>query len=80
MSGSGSADAEDGGWFVFETFAADGTLAVGVAAGRPDPSQVLVVHEGLSHAAAIEAVAAHARQRQREGRTLASGGSGDDLP
>ncbi len=36
-----------GDWFVFETFAADGSLAVGVAQGHPDPSVVLIVYQGL---------------------------------
>jgi hypothetical protein len=35
--------AVSGDWFVFETFAADGSLAIGMNRGEPDPRLVLVV-------------------------------------
>jgi hypothetical protein len=40
--------ASKGDWFVFETFAADSSLAVGIGQGTPDPTTQLVVYEGLA--------------------------------
>jgi hypothetical protein len=62
--------AAPGDWFVFETFAADGSLAVGVARGAPDPSAVLVVYEGLSEAVAADAAAGLARWHRSQGRRI----------
>lgn len=52
-------------WYVFETFVADGTLAIGVAQGTPDPSTVMIVREGLTRGVAYEA-AAHLAKRHRD--------------
>ena len=60
-----------GDWFVFETFAADGSLAVGIAQGAPDPSLLLVVYEGLSEAAAKAAAQSLARWHRSQGRRIA---------
>ena len=37
-----------GDWFVFETISADGSLAIGIWQGRPDPSRVMIVYENLT--------------------------------
>jgi hypothetical protein len=60
-----------GDWFVFETFAADGSLAIGVAQGIPDPSLVLVVYERLTKAVADAAAQGLARWHHGQGRNIA---------
>ena len=59
-----------GHWFAFETFAADGSLAVGVDRGRPDPSLFLVVYEGLSEGVARAAAEGLARWHRGQGRDI----------
>lgn len=59
-----------GDWYVFETFAADGTRAIGVARGIPDPSICLVVYEGSSQPVAAAAAAGLARWHRDQGRDV----------
>lgn len=54
-------------WHVFETFVADGSLAIGVAQGTPDPSAVMIVREGLTRSAAYEAADRARPRRDRRG-------------
>lgn len=42
-----------GRWHVYETISADGTLAIGIAEGMPDPGIVMVVYENLSRPVAL---------------------------
>ena len=56
-----------GEWFVFETFAADGSLAVGAATGEPDPTAVQVVYAGLTRDVAEAAARGLARWRRDRG-------------
>jgi hypothetical protein len=60
-----------GDWYVFEAFSADGSLAIGVARGTPDPSLVLVIYEGLSEAAAKAAANGLTRWKHSQGRNSA---------
>lgn len=60
--------AEPDNWFVFETFGAGGTLAIGVAQGTPDPSAVMVVRDGLTRTAAYKVAARLAAEYQESGR------------
>jgi hypothetical protein len=60
-----------GDWFVFETFAADGSLAVGIAHGAPDPRQIMVVYESLSKTEAEAAAQGLARWHRAQGRNIA---------
>ena len=60
-----------GDWFVFETVAADGGLAVGLAQGPPDPGLVLVVYRGLTQPVAAAAARGLARWHRRHGRNIA---------
>lgn len=62
--------AVSGDWFVFETFAADGSLAIGMNRGEPDPRLVLVVYEGLSQTVAEAAAYGLARWYHRQGRNI----------
>lgn len=75
-SAGDAADGElrPGDWVVFETFAADGTLAIGVARGEPTPGGPMVVYRGLSEALARIAAAGLAAWHRRRGRVI--GGSG----
>ncbi len=59
-----------GDWFVFETVAADGSLAIGIVEGAPDPSLLLVVYERLSEAVAEEAAQGLARWYRGRGRDI----------
>ncbi|MBA2469586.1 MAG: hypothetical protein H0V37_09300 [Chloroflexia bacterium] len=59
---------EPGDWFVFETFGADGTLAIGVARGMPDPSAVMVVRDGLTRMAARDVAVRLAEEYRSVGR------------
>lgn len=59
-----------GHWYVFEIFAADGGLAVGLGQGTPDPTFVLVVYEGLSRPVAAAAARGLARWHRRRGRDI----------
>lgn len=59
-------------WFVFETLGADGSLAIGVAQGTPDPSAVMVVRDGLTRTAAQEFAARLAAAYWEAGRQLGS--------
>jgi hypothetical protein len=68
------APSEPEDWFVFETFGADGTLAIGVAQGTPDPSAVIVVRDGLTRKAARELAARLAAEYQEAGRLPDSAG------
>ena len=56
--------------FVFETFAADGLLAVGGVRGKPDPRLVLAVYEGLTEPVARAAAAGLARWYRGQGRNI----------
>lgn len=60
-----------GDWFVFETFAANGSLAVGVTKGEPDPAAVLVVYADLPEEVAKAAARGLARWHRRQGRAIA---------
>lgn len=60
-----------GDWYVFETFAADGSLAVGVVRGAPDPAAVLIVHADLPEEIAEAAARGVARWHRRQGRAIA---------
>ncbi|MBA3274482.1 MAG: hypothetical protein H0T72_01715 [Chloroflexia bacterium] len=62
------APSEPEDWFVFETFGADGTLAIGVARGTPDPSAIMVVRDGLTRMVAYEAAARLAAKYRAAGR------------
>lgn len=55
-------------WFVFETLGADGTLAIGVARGTPDPSAVMMVQHGLTRTAADKVAARLAAEYRSAGR------------
>jgi hypothetical protein len=65
-------DTAPGDWFVFETFAADGSLAVGVARGTPDPSLVLTVYRDLPESVARAAARGLARWHRSQGRDIAA--------
>lgn len=43
----------NGTWHVYETISADGTLAVGIAEGKPDRGIVMIVYENLSRPVGI---------------------------
>jgi hypothetical protein len=60
-----------GDWCVFEAFSADGSLAIGVARGTPDPSLVLVIYERLPEAVAKAAANGLQRWKHRQGRNVA---------
>lgn len=60
-----------GNWFVFETFAADGSLAIGIGRGKPDPTMQLVVYEGLSQEVAESAAQGLAQWYRDQGRNIA---------
>lgn len=60
-----------GDWFVFETFAADGSLAVGVAQGDPDPTAVLIVYQGLTEPVARAAAHDLDGWHRSQGRDIA---------
>ncbi len=57
-----------GDWYVFEAFAADGSLTIGVARGTPDPGLVIVIYEGLAEAVAKTAASGLSRWKLRQGR------------
>ncbi len=59
-----------GDWYVFETVSADGSLAVGVAQGTPNPNFVLVVYDGLSEAVAEAAARGLAQWYRSQGRNI----------
>jgi len=67
-----SSESED--WFVFETFDADGTLAIGVDRGPPDPSAGIVVRDGLTRKAANEVASRLATEYRAKGMPLESVG------
>jgi hypothetical protein len=60
-----------GDWHVFETIAADGSLAIGIGHGQPNPSAVMVVYEGLTREIAGEAAAGLVRWHRSRGRHVA---------
>lgn len=60
--------AEPGDWYVFESFAADGSLTIGVARGTPDPGLLIVIYEGLTETVAKAAASGLSRWRLRQGR------------
>jgi hypothetical protein len=62
-----------GEWFVFETFAADGSLAVGIGRGTPDPTMQLVVYEGLSRTIAESAAEGLAQWYHDQSRDIRTG-------
>lgn len=59
-----------GRWSVFETIAADGSLAIGITAGAPDPSAVMVVYVGLAEPVAKRAAAGLAGWYRDHGRDV----------
>ena len=59
-------------WFVFETFGADGTLAIGAARGTPDPSAGMVVRDGLTRRAACDEARRLAVEHRAKGMRLES--------
>jgi phage-related baseplate assembly protein len=59
-----------GDWYVFETISADGSLAVGMAEGEPNPAAVIVVYEHLSHRAATLAAQSLAEWHRGNGRKI----------
>lgn len=65
-------DTAPGNRFVFKTFAADGSLSVGVARGRPDPSLVLVVVRDSTESVALAAARGPARWHRSQGRITAA--------
>ena len=67
-----AARAEDrpGRWCVFETIAADGSLAVGVTVDAPGPGAVMVVYECLSEAVAKRAAGGLVAWHRCQGRTV----------
>ena len=67
---TGSEDARPGPWSVFETIAADGSLAVGVTVDAPGPGAVMVVYEHLSEAVAKRAAAGLVASHRSQGRTV----------
>lgn len=67
-------------WFVFETFGADGTLAIGTARGTPDPSAGMVVRDGLTRRAANEVASRLATAHRAEGMPLESVGDHGQPP
>ncbi len=48
LAATESRERHTGDWYVFETISADGSLAVGVWQGEPDPSRVMIVYENLA--------------------------------
>jgi len=69
-----TAPSEPEDWFVFETFGADGTLAIGMARGTPDPSAGIVVRDGLTRKAANEVASRLATEHRAKGMLLESVG------
>ena len=67
---SASADDRPGRWCVFETIAADGSLAIGVAVA-PDPSTVMIVYAHLSELVAKRGAAGLAAWYRAQGRNSA---------
>jgi hypothetical protein len=68
-----SGDDRSGGpatWYVFETFVADGSLAIGMAQGEPNPAMAMIVQAGLTRAAAQEVAARLAREHRARGLPL----------
>lgn len=59
-----------GDWYVFETISADGSLAIGVARGVPNPSSAMVVYERLSHPIALQAARGLADWYRNNGRDV----------
>lgn len=57
-------------WYVFETFVADSSLAIGVAQGTPDPSILMIVDQGLTRRAAHDIAARLAREHRARGLPL----------
>lgn len=55
-----------GPWFVFETFAADGSLAIGISSTTLPPGTVMVVYDGLTKGVAEQAAAGYHRWRLRQ--------------
>ena len=64
------APSEPEDWFVFETFVADGTLAIGAARGILDPSAGMVVGDGLTRKAAHDLASRLAAEHRAAGRPL----------
>lgn len=56
-----------GDWYVYETFAADGSFAVGIREGDHDPSEVMLIADRMSHAEAIRRARRHADEYRRDG-------------
>ncbi len=69
-----TAPSEPEDWFVFETFGADGTIAIGAAQGTPDPSTGIVVRDGLTRKAANEVARRLATEYRAKGMPLESVG------
>ena len=59
-----------GDWYVFETFAADGSFAIGIREGVHDPLEVMLVQDRLSRDEAIRIAKRHAADYRREGGTM----------
>lgn len=68
-AGAVKAKVEDtnGDWYVYETFAADGSFAVGILEGENDPSEVMLIADRMSHAEAIRRAKRHADEYRRDG-------------
>ncbi len=59
-----------GDWYVFETISADGSLAVGIWQGPPDPSRVMIVYEKLTQRSATLAAQGLVDWYRERGRTV----------
>ena len=59
-----------GDWCVFETISADGSLAIGIWQGRPDPSRVMIVYESLTQRLATLAAQGLVDWYRDRGRTV----------
>lgn len=55
-----------GPWLVFETLAADGSLAIGISPRSLPPGAAMVVYDGLTRDVAEQAAAGYHRWRLRQ--------------
>lgn len=55
-----------GSWSVYETFAADGSLSIGISPKLLPPGTAMVVYNGLTKTAAEQAAAGYHRWRLRQ--------------
>ncbi len=69
--------ADCGDWYVFETISADGSLAIGIAEGEPNPGSVMLVYEHLSRSIAIRAAQGLVDWYRDRGRNVGTGPSPD---